>query len=137
MKSGCFYQNYREVRLLIVHCSATRCNRDFPLDALHRSHLSCCFASIGYHSTLPARVRSISAAPHIKSGHMSPAGTTKASAFAMKAALGKRRTRRYTYVCTKVLVAGPVMAIEGRLSAGKDTGTLSGQSEYQEGVSLL
>ena len=49
MKSGCFYQNYREVRLLIVHCSATRCNRDFPLDALHHSHLSSGFASIGYH----------------------------------------------------------------------------------------
>ena len=49
MKSGSFYQNYREVRLLIVHCSATRCNRDFPLDALHRSHLSRGFASIGYH----------------------------------------------------------------------------------------
>ena len=49
MKSGSFYQNYREVRLLIVHCSATRCNRDFPLDALRRSHLSRGFASIGYH----------------------------------------------------------------------------------------
>lgn len=49
MKSGSFYQNYREVRLLIVHCSATRCNRDFPLDALHRNHLSRGFASIGYH----------------------------------------------------------------------------------------
>lgn len=49
MQSGSFYQNYREVRLLIVHYSATRCNRDFPLDTLRRSHLPRGFASIGYH----------------------------------------------------------------------------------------
>ncbi|MFR8913349.1 MAG: N-acetylmuramoyl-L-alanine amidase, partial [Parabacteroides distasonis] len=24
MKQYCFYQNYREVRLLVIHCSATR-----------------------------------------------------------------------------------------------------------------
>lgn len=49
MRSGSFYQNYREVRLLIVHCSATRCDRDFPLPALRRSHLARGFADIGYH----------------------------------------------------------------------------------------
>ena len=29
-KAYCFYQNYREVRLLVIHCSATRYDRDFP-----------------------------------------------------------------------------------------------------------
>ncbi|MCC2782310.1 N-acetylmuramoyl-L-alanine amidase, partial [Parabacteroides distasonis] len=27
-KAYCFYQNYREVRLLVIHCSATRYDRD-------------------------------------------------------------------------------------------------------------
>ena len=32
-KAYCFYQNYREVRLLVIHCSATRYDRDFrPAD---------------------------------------------------------------------------------------------------------
>ena len=49
MRAGSFYQNYREVRLLVVHCSATRYDRDFPVDALRRCHLQRGFASIGYH----------------------------------------------------------------------------------------
>ncbi len=49
MTAGSFYQNYREVRLLVVHCSATRCDRNFPVEALHRCHLARGFASIGYH----------------------------------------------------------------------------------------
>lgn len=49
MKSGSFYQNYREVCLLIVHCSATRRNCDFPVEALRRCHLQRGFAGIGYH----------------------------------------------------------------------------------------
>ena len=49
MTAGSFYQNYREVRLLVVHCSATRCDRNFPVEALHWCHLARGFASIGYH----------------------------------------------------------------------------------------
>lgn len=49
MRAGSFYQNYREVRLLVVHCSATRCDRNFQVEALHRCHLARGFASIGYH----------------------------------------------------------------------------------------
>ena len=30
-KAYCFYQNYREVRLLVIHCSATRYDRDGEL----------------------------------------------------------------------------------------------------------
>lgn len=25
------YQNYRRIALIVVHCSATRCDRDFPV----------------------------------------------------------------------------------------------------------
>ena len=49
MTAGCFYQNYREVRLLIIHCSATRYDRDFPVEALRASHKARGFAYIGYH----------------------------------------------------------------------------------------
>ena len=38
MKQYCFYQNYREVRLLVIHCSATRYDRDFPVEALRSAH---------------------------------------------------------------------------------------------------
>ena len=31
MRTGSFYQNYREVRLLVVHCIASRCDRYFSL----------------------------------------------------------------------------------------------------------
>ena len=48
-KAYCFYQNYREVRLLVIHCSATRYDRDFPVEALRSSHKERGFADIGYH----------------------------------------------------------------------------------------
>ncbi|MCB6378906.1 N-acetylmuramoyl-L-alanine amidase, partial [Parabacteroides distasonis] len=47
-KAYCFYQNYREVRLLVIHCSATRYDRDFPVEALRSSHKARGFADIGY-----------------------------------------------------------------------------------------
>ena len=46
-KAYCFYQNYREVRLLVIHCSATRYDRDFPVEALRSSHKARGFAEIG------------------------------------------------------------------------------------------
>lgn len=49
MKLGSQYQNYREVNLLVVHCSATRCDRDFPVKALRTCHKARGFADIGYH----------------------------------------------------------------------------------------
>lgn len=49
MKATCYYQNYREVNLLVIHCSATACNRDFPLSSLRAAHKARGFADIGYH----------------------------------------------------------------------------------------
>ena len=49
MKAGSFYQNYREVTLLVVHCSATRCNVSFPVERLRECHLQRGFRDIGYH----------------------------------------------------------------------------------------
>ena len=37
------------VRYLIIHCSATRCDRDYPVSQLRRDHLARGFLDIGYH----------------------------------------------------------------------------------------
>lgn len=49
MTMSSYYQNYREINLLVVHCSNTRVDHDFPVEALHRSHIARGFAGIGYH----------------------------------------------------------------------------------------
>lgn len=47
-----FYQSDREVRLLVIHCSATRCDRAFPVEALRAAHLARGFTDIGYPQSL-------------------------------------------------------------------------------------
>ncbi len=39
----------REIKLLVIHCSATRCNVPFPVERLRESHLARGFRDIGYH----------------------------------------------------------------------------------------
>ena len=51
MKQYCFYQNYREVRLLVIHCSATRYDRDFPVEALRSAHIMPFIRNIFAHFT--------------------------------------------------------------------------------------
>ena len=43
------YQNYRKIDLIVIHCSATRCNRPFTLEAVIACHRARGFATIGYH----------------------------------------------------------------------------------------
>lgn len=43
------FQNYRRIDLIVIHCSATRCNRSFPLEAVIACHRARGFATIGYH----------------------------------------------------------------------------------------
>lgn len=43
------YQNYRPIELIVIHCSATRSNRPFPLEAVIACHRARGFATIGYH----------------------------------------------------------------------------------------
>ena len=42
-------KNQRKIDLIVVHCSATRVNQDFPVEALEACHKACGFRSIGYH----------------------------------------------------------------------------------------
>ena len=39
----------RNINLIVIHCSATRCNRDFPVEALEACHRARGFNGIGYH----------------------------------------------------------------------------------------
>ena len=39
----------REINLIVIHCSASRCDRDFPFEALDRYHRSLGWKGCGYH----------------------------------------------------------------------------------------
>ena len=80
-KAYCFYQNYREVRLLVIHCSATRYDRDFPVEALRSSHKARGFADIGYHFYITRDGNYTAAGRSIRSGRTQPDGTTKVSVY--------------------------------------------------------
>lgn len=43
------YQNYRRIDRIVIHCSATHCDRNFPLEAVIACHRARGFATIGYH----------------------------------------------------------------------------------------
>ena len=43
-------KNQRKIDLIVVHCSATRINQDFPVEALEACHKTRGLHSIGYHS---------------------------------------------------------------------------------------
>ena len=43
------YQNYRRIDLIVIHCSATRCDRSFSLEAVIACHRARGFATVGYH----------------------------------------------------------------------------------------
>ena len=44
-----YFQNFRKIDTIVVHCSATREDRDFLVEALRRCHRERGFADIGYH----------------------------------------------------------------------------------------
>ena len=39
----------RTINLIVIHCSATRCNKGFPVEALEACHRARGFNGIGYH----------------------------------------------------------------------------------------
>mgnify|MGYP002240337051 FL=1 len=80
-KAYCFYQNYREVRLLVIHCSATRYDRDFPVEALRSSHKARGFADIGYHFYITRDGELHRCRPVNQIGRTQPDGTTKVSVY--------------------------------------------------------
>lgn len=49
VESGRFMMSPKSVKYLVLHCSATRCNQDYPVEQLRRDHLARGFRDIGYH----------------------------------------------------------------------------------------
>ena len=49
VESGLLMDSLDSVRYIILHCSATRCNRDYPVEQLLRDHKARGFRTIGYH----------------------------------------------------------------------------------------
>lgn len=39
----------RSIDMIVIHCSATRCNRNFPVESLEACHKARGFNGIGYH----------------------------------------------------------------------------------------
>ena len=49
VESGRLMMSPKSVKYLVLHCSATRCNQDYPVEQLRRDHLARGFRDIGYH----------------------------------------------------------------------------------------
>lgn len=49
VESGLLMSGADAVRFIVIHCSATRCDRDYPVEQLLRDHKARGFRTIGYH----------------------------------------------------------------------------------------
>ncbi len=49
VESGVLMGGADSVRFLVIHCSATRCDRDYTPEQLLRDHRACGFRMVGYH----------------------------------------------------------------------------------------
>ena len=49
MENGCLMASAESVRYLVLHCSATRCNSDYPPEQMLRDHKARGLHTIGYH----------------------------------------------------------------------------------------
>ena len=49
VEPGLFMNGPESVRFIVVHCSATRCDRDFTVEQLLKCHKARGFRTIGYH----------------------------------------------------------------------------------------
>ena len=53
MEDGEWMQSPFSVRFLVLHCSATRCNRSYTVEQMMRDHKARGFRTIGYHFYMP------------------------------------------------------------------------------------
>ena len=49
VESGLMMNGADSVRFIVIHCSATRCDRDYTVEQLLRDHKARGFRTIGYH----------------------------------------------------------------------------------------
>ena len=136
MTAGCFYQNYREVRLLIIHCSATRYDRDFPVEALRASHKARGFADIGYHFYITRDGYLHRCRPVNQIGAHAAGWNDRASASVIHTSM--RRETLPTPVLTPRNVRCSTLLRQLRVTIrGEDSGTLPTESLHPQGLPLL
>lgn len=49
VESGLLMNGAESVRFIVIHCSATRCDREYPVEQMLRDHKARGFRTIGYH----------------------------------------------------------------------------------------
>ena len=81
VEDGPLMQGRESVRYLILHCSATRCDKDYTAEQLLRDHKTRGFRTVGYHFY----IRRDGTANCWKWGHTAVPGTVAASASATRA----------------------------------------------------
>lgn len=86
VEDGPLMQGRESVRYLILHCSATRCDKDYTAEQLLRDHKTRGFRTVGYHFYIR---RDGTITQHRKllevGGHTAVPGTVAASASATRA----------------------------------------------------
>ena len=85
VEDGPLMQGRESVRYLILHCSATRCDKDYTAEQLLRDHKTRGFRTVGSTSISDATAPSPSTANCWKWGHTAVPGTVAASASATRA----------------------------------------------------
>ena len=85
VEDGPLMQGRESVRYLILHCSATRCDKDYTAEQLLRDHKTRGFRTVGYHFYIRRDAPSPSTANCWKWGHTAVPGTVAASASATRA----------------------------------------------------
>lgn len=85
VEDGPLMQGRESVRYLILHCSATRCDKDYTAEQLLRDHKTRGFRTVGYHFYIRRDGTITSTANCWKWGHTAVPGTVAASASATRA----------------------------------------------------
>jgi len=137
-KVYCFYQNYREVSLLVIHCSATRYDRDFPVEALRSSHKARGFADIGYHFYITRDGELHRCRPVNQIGAHAAGWNDKSIGICYEGGLDEQGrpadTRTYAQRCTLMEL---LPAITKGLSGGTHPRTLPIKPLHTQGLPLL
>lgn len=138
MTAGCFYQNYREVRLLIIHCSATRYDRDFPVEALRASHKARGFADIGYHFYITRDGYLHRCRPVNQIGAHAAGWNDRSIGICYEGGLDEAGTpsdtRTYAQKCSLLDL---LRQLRRDYPGGEDSGTLPTESLHPQGLPLL
>lgn len=85
VEDGPLMQGRESVRYLILHCSATRCDKDYTAEQLLRDHKTRGFRTVGYHFYIRRDGTITQHRKLLEVGHTAVPGTVAASASATRA----------------------------------------------------